>query len=81
MGNNFVKNNKNYYNYDFNPLSTEITDYYDLDRFHGIFDNEIYKYNMLINFSDLHKDLEYFILLKKMKVFYFTKHCLTQILA
>lgn len=65
MGNYFAKNNNNYCNYNFNPLSTEITDYYDLDRFHGVFDNEIYKYNMLINFSDLQKDLEYFLLLKK----------------
>lgn len=56
---NFQNKDKN--NYNFNPLSTEITDYYDLDKFEDVFNNEIHKYYMLNNFSDLHKDLEIFL--------------------
>ena len=60
MGNFLYKNN-----YNLIPLSTEITDYYDLNKFENIFDNQINKYNMLNNYSELKKDLKTFILLKK----------------
>ena len=67
MGN--ILYNKN----NFNPLCTEITDYYDLDKFEDIFYDEIHKYNKLDNFSDLQKDLETFLLLNKNEAFLFYK--------
>lgn len=57
MGNNLIKKY-------LNPISTEITDYYDLDEFKIIFKNEIHKheYSKLSRFTRLYDYLETFLL-------------------
>ena len=70
---NFLNNNNNI---NFNPLCTEITDYYDVEKFDKVFDNEIDKYNVFNDFSDLQKGLRAFLSLNKDQGFLFYKRLL-----
>ena len=60
-----------------NPITTEITDYYDLDKFDLLFNDELNKFRFLDDFLQLKKGFESFICLNKNQGFIFYKKIIT----